>query len=103
MPIMGQPSSTIIIPVKNEADAFHLCRWKKNRKVLSTPIMNVNPEMNNKFPTASKPLSKNSIIPSIKNAIPNAERPRPIFCVSLMEIIFLCISKSARLVKDERD
>lgn len=26
IPIMGQPSRTIIIPVKNEADAFHLCR-----------------------------------------------------------------------------
>ncbi|KAI2798732.1 hypothetical protein BLOT_010710 [Blomia tropicalis] len=73
--------------MKNADDAFNLCLWKKNQNVRSIPIINANPLMNNRFPTANKPLSNNINTPRNRNVIPKAVKPRPIFCVSEMDIM----------------
>ena len=46
IPIIGHPNNTINIPPIKNPVAFNLCLWKKNLKVLSSPITNDNPAMN---------------------------------------------------------
>lgn len=92
MPIRGQPNKTMKMPKKNAVEALILCRWKKNQKVRSSPMMKARPEMKSRLPTASRPLSKNISTPRKRNDIPKPARPRPIFCVSVIDIIFWCFS-----------
>lgn len=96
IPIIGQPTNTIVMPEKNARLAFHLCFWKKNQKVLSRPMINARPLRNSMFPIASNPLSNNSITPNIRNAIPNAAKPNPIFWKSVISNIsqFIIFSTS---------
>lgn len=46
MPMTGQPIKTINIPPIKNPVAFTLCLWKKNLKVLSSPITNASPLTN---------------------------------------------------------
>ena len=87
MPTSGQPKSTMKMPKKKAVDALSLCRWKKNQNVRSRPMMKARPEMNNRFPTASNPLSKSISTPKKRNEMPKPARPRPIFCVSDIDIM----------------
>ena len=47
MPMMGQPSSTTRMPPKKAPLPLALCHWKKNLKVLSSPITHASPDRNN--------------------------------------------------------
>ena len=47
IPIIGQPKSTVKTPPMKQPVDFNLWRWKKNRNVLSKPMINASPLMNN--------------------------------------------------------
>lgn len=87
MPTSGQPKRTMKMPVKKAPLALSLCRWKKNQKVRSMPMIKARPQMKSRFPTARRPLSKNMSTPRKRKEMPKAARPRPIFCVSDIDII----------------
>ena len=87
MPTIGQPNSTMKMPMKKADDALSLCRWKKNQNVRSIPIIKARPEIKRRLPTASKPLSKSISTPRKRNEMPKPASPRPIFCVSDIDII----------------
>lgn len=86
MPINGNPTKTKAMPPKNAIEAFALCRWKKNLNVLSIPITQANPQMNNIFPIASSPLSNISKTPRNRNEMPKPANPTPISKMWVMKI-----------------
>lgn len=90
MPTSGQPRRTVKIPPKKAPEPFHLCRWKKNRKLRSSPATKAIPAKKRILPIARRPLSKSRMTPRKMKVTPKVTKPTPIFCVSVMEIILLC-------------
>lgn len=65
------------IPIKKHNEPRILLGLVKNVMVLCGPIINTNPIINNTFPKAKNPLSKNVIIPNKKKKNPPAVNPTP--------------------------
>lgn len=47
IPTIGHPRRTTVMPPKKHIVALALCLWKKNLKVLCSPMTQPKPEMNN--------------------------------------------------------
>lgn len=78
IPMKDHPQRTTNIPPKNRQVPFALCHWKKNNNVCFTPINNVIPDKNKRFPIANNAASKSKRTPRITNVTPKSVNPRPI-------------------------
>lgn len=94
MPISGHPMRTVKIPPKKAPEPFHLCRWKKKRKLRSSPATKASPARNRILPMAKRPLSKRRMTPRKMKVTPKATNPTPIFCVSVMVIMLVLLVSS---------